>query len=35
MSLEECYVALGGNYEEAMGRLRSVRIVQKFVLNCL
>lgn len=35
MSLEECYAALGGDYEEAMGRLRSGRIVQKFVLKFL
>lgn len=33
MTLEECYDALGGNYDEAVGRLRSERMVQKFVLK--
>lgn len=35
MTLQECYTALGGDYEEAMGRLRSERLVQKFVLKFL
>lgn len=35
MTLQECYAALGGNYDEAMGRLRSERLVQKFVLRFL
>ena len=35
MTLKECYDALGGDYEEAMGRLRSERLVQKFVLKFL
>ena len=35
MTLKECYEALGGDYEEAMGRLRSERLVQKFVLKFL
>ena len=35
MTLKECYAALGGNYDEAMGRLRSERLVQKFVLKFL
>ncbi len=35
MTLKECYAALGGDYEEAMGRLRSERLVQKFVLKFL
>ena len=35
MTLQECYAALGGSYDEAMGRLRSERLVQKFVLKFL
>lgn len=35
MTLQECYTALGGDYDEAMGRLRSERLVQKFVLKFL
>ena len=35
MSLKTCYEALGGNYDEALGRLFSERIVQKFVLKFL
>ena len=35
MTLKECYAALGGDYDEAMGRLRSERLVQKFVLKFL
>ena len=35
MSLKSCYEALGGNYDEVLGRLRSERIVQKFVLKFL
>ena len=35
MTLKECYIALGGNYEDALGRLRSERMVQKFVLKFL
>ncbi len=35
MTLRECYAALGGDYEEAAGRLRSERLVQKFVLKFL
>lgn len=35
MTLEECYAAMGGDYEEVMGRLRSERLVQKFVLKFL
>ena len=33
MTLKECYAALGGDYDEAIGRLRSERLVQKFVLK--
>ena len=35
MTLQECYAAMGGDYEEVMGRLRSERMVQKFVLKFL
>ena len=33
MNLQECYAAMGGNYEEVLGRLRSERLIQKFVLK--
>lgn len=33
MTLQECYAAIGGNYEEVIGRLRSERLIQKFVLK--
>lgn len=33
MTLRECYAALGGDYDEVMGRLRSESLVQKFVLK--
>jgi len=35
MTLQECYVVLGGNYEEVLARLRSERLVKKFVLKFL
>ena len=35
MTLQECYAAMGGNYESAVGRLRSERLVQKFILKFL
>ena len=35
MTLQECYAALGGNYEDVLGRLRSERMVQKYVLKFL
>ena len=35
MTLKECYAALGGDYDEVMGRLRSEKLVQKFVLKFL
>ena len=35
MTLRECYAALGGDYDEVMSRLRSERLVQKFVLKFL
>lgn len=33
MTLEECYAAMGGDYADAIGRLRSERMIQKFVLK--
>ncbi len=33
MTIEECYAALGGNYGDVLGRLRSERLVTKFVLK--
>ncbi len=35
MTLQECYAALGGSYDEVLGRLRSERLIQKFVLKFL
>ena len=35
MTLHECYAALGGAYEEDIGRLRSERQVEKLVLRFL
>lgn len=35
MTLQECYAVLEGDYEEVMGRLRTERLVQKFVLKFL
>lgn len=35
MTLQECYSALGGDYDEVLGRLRSERLIQKFVLKFL
>lgn len=35
MTLKECYAALGGSYEDVLDRLRSERLVQKFVLKFL
>ena len=33
MTLKECYAAMGSDYDDVMGRLRTERIVQKFVLK--
>lgn len=35
MTLEECYVALEGNYTDAIGRLRSEKLVRKFAVKFL
>lgn len=33
MTITECYAALGGDYNEVLGRLRSERLISKFVLK--
>ena len=35
MTLKECYDAMGANYEEVLGRLRSEKLIQKFALKFL
>lgn len=35
MTLAECYAAIGGDLADVLGRLRSERLVQKFVLKFL
>lgn len=35
MTLKDCYAALGGDYQQVVGRLRSERLIQKFVLKFL
>lgn len=35
MTLEECYAAMGGDYDGAMNRLRSEKLLMKFVLKFL
>lgn len=35
MTLKECYATLGGNYDDAISRLRSERLVTKFVVKFL
>ena len=35
MTLQDCYKALGGNYDEVLKRLRSERMILKFVLKFL
>ena len=35
MTLQDCYAALGGDYANARARLRSDRLVEKFVLKFL
>lgn len=35
MTLEECYDALGGNYENVFSRLRSEKLILKFVFRFL
>ncbi len=33
MTIQECYRAIGADYDEVLGRLRSERLIQKFVLK--
>lgn len=35
MTLKECYIALGGDFADVVGRLRSEQAVQKFMLKFL
>lgn len=35
MTLKECYAAMEGDYEDALSRLRSERLMKKFVLKFL
>jgi len=35
MTLQECYAAFGGDYDGVIARLRSERLVKKFVLKFL
>lgn len=35
MTLQECYAEIGGDYEDVVARLRSDRLVQKFLLRFL
>ena len=33
MTIEECYAALGGNYQQALGRLMNDALIKRFVLK--
>jgi len=35
MTLKECYQAMGANYDEVLGRLRSEALVRKFAIRFL
>lgn len=35
MTLEECYAALGGDWDDVLARLRSPQLVEKFLLRFL
>lgn len=35
MTLKECYAAMNGDYDDVLSRLRTERLVQKFVLKFL
>ncbi len=35
MTLRECYTALGGNFDDVLGRLSSERLVERFALKFL
>ncbi len=35
MTIQECYEAIGGNYEDVLGRLHSEALIRKFALKFL
>ena len=35
MTLQQCYQAMGADYDDVLGRLRSERLIQKFMLKFL
>lgn len=35
MTLQECYQAMGADYDDVLGRLRSERLITKFVMKFL
>ena len=35
MTIQECYEAIGGNYEDVLRRLRSEALIRKFTLKFL
>ena len=35
MTIQECYEAIGGNYEEVLGRLQSEALIRRFTLKFL
>ena len=35
MTMQDCYKAIGADYDDVLGRLRSERLIQKFVLKFL
>ena len=35
MTVRECYEAIGGNYEDVLGRLRNEALIRKFTLKFL
>ena len=35
MTMQECYTAIGGNYEAVLGRLHSEALIQRFTLKFL
>ena len=35
MTMRECYEAIGGNYEDVLGRLHSEALIQRFTLKFL
>ena len=35
MTMRECYEAIGGNYEDVLGRLHSEALIRRFTLKFL